>query len=335
MKINTPVNHPDEVAALVEAGSDEFYCGYNPEDWSEKFSFAVWMNRRGPGPANISKFEDLQSIIEQAAQARRKVMVTMNAPTYTDEQRDFLKNLVDSILSIGGAGFILSDIALMQWVATTHPQAQVIVSSLAAVTNCASARFYQDSGASRIILPRQLSISEILHMKKNLPGLELEAFVMNDGCVYEESFCSTTHAIGAFCQDKWKYTNHCSNESGTNKISEKLFQDAIDDYQKRIWYLSNCGNTQAENGAPNGPCGLCAMYDFHEAGVEYLKVVGREATTHRKIKSVEMTHSVLQKIQIGADKMQTSEFAKSLRNFGEGCQNGYMCYYREPATAMS
>jgi putative protease len=56
-------------------------------------------------------------------------------------------------------------------------------------------------GARRVIFPRSLGLSAIAELCAHAGGrLETEAFVMNEGCVFEEGYCMTTHrSAGALC----------------------------------------------------------------------------------------------------------------------------------------
>ena len=160
--------------------------------------------------------------------------------------------------------------------------ARVHISSLASCRNHGAAAFYRDLGVSRVILPRHVTLREIEAIA--IPGLEWEAFLLNDGCVFEEGICATTHAFGPYCID--------------DRLGGKLGR--LDDrYEFFKWTLNNCG-CQTSRGYTLGPCGLCALPRLAQIGVASLKVVGREASLARKVASVELAAVALGLAEDGA-----------------------------------
>ncbi len=84
-------------------------------------------------------------------------------------------------------------------------------------------------------------------------------------------------------------------------------------YRAWLWYRFGGGFSVTAEGYPFGPCVLCAMPAMARMGITALKVVGREAPTERKLRSVELVAAI----------------ARGLRAREELCDEGYMCYYRE------
>ena len=83
--------------------------------------------------------------------------------------------------------------------------------------------FFADLGASRAILPRQTRVEEAVAMATAVPEMEIEVFILNDGCIYEEGHCSTLHRAGPICLTDWSYT---FRSSGSNP---PLTADEIED----------------------------------------------------------------------------------------------------------
>jgi len=63
--------------------------------------------------------------------------------------------------------------------------------------------------------------------------------------------------------------------------------------------------------------------------VAAIKIAGREAPTARKLASVRMVRSVLDRVRCGEDDVDVREFAMKLRPSEAHCVTGYMCYYPE------
>ena len=188
---------------------------------------------------------------------------------------------------------------------------QLHLSSLATCTNAGSARFYQKLGISRIILPRHLTLSEIEAIL--IPGLEFEAFLLNDGCVFEEGLCATTHAAGVFCS---------LDGQGTEGVSP----EALERYDFWKWTLNHCG-CRTGNGYPLGPCALCAIPRLLAAGITSFKVVGREASLERKQASVRIAAEALRMARAGSAPDDIQNKVVGLRGWPQMCEERHLCYY--------
>lgn len=51
------------VKSLVDSGAGEFFTGYNPKYWSEKFGFEVSPNGRFAEHEQITEFETLKTVV--------------------------------------------------------------------------------------------------------------------------------------------------------------------------------------------------------------------------------------------------------------------------------
>jgi putative protease len=331
MKILAPLGSAQEVEMLAENGAEEFYCGITPMEWMEKYTAGVWVNRRNPF-AGVMSFKELQKIVDMSHSYGIPVYITLNAPYYVQEQYPMLLDLIRHCTEeIGVDAFIVSDIGLMMAMRQHIPRANIHVSSLAAPLNTGSIQLYKELGAERIVLPRTVQLDEIAELKKAADNIELEMFILNDGCVYEESFCHTTHnRAGAFCsQNQWEYISMPTDGNYTLSDSEKIkLENQVKDYREFVWFVNDCGCQVAQDGLPLGPCGLCALPALYKAGVDSLKIVGRESSSYRKLASVQLVKAVVDRIRAGEGEIQVTNYAKKVRHQPSFCESGLMCYYR-------
>lgn len=332
MKILAPIGSESEVEMLAENGAGEFYSGVTPNEWIEKFSPGVWINRRNPF-AGIASFQELKRLVERSHTYGIDVYLTLNAPYYIDAQYPLLIELIKYCTEeIGIDAFVVSDIGLMVAMSEQVPSAKIHVSSVAASLNIGSLQLYKQLGATRIVLPRSVQLLEIEQIKKVAGDeMEIEVFILNDGCVYEESFCMTTHnRVSAFCA-QWQWDYEPLSSDGNKVISElergKLAQE-VKDYREYVWFVNDSGGKVDTKGLPLGPCGLCAIPKLHEIGVDSLKIVGREGAAYRKLASLQVVHEILSQVNRQIDPEKVKENAKAIRNHPEFCQSGLMCYYR-------
>lgn len=307
MKILAPLKAADEVVPLCEAGAGEFYCGVAPPGWEEAFGSAS-VHRRSARAAGVPGLHDLDRIVAHAQ--GRPVFATLNAPSYpagaVPRLVEFGRALVEHH---GVAALIVAEMELMLALCEAGLAARVHVSSLATCRNPGAGAFFRGLGVSRVILPRHMTLAEI--ETTAIPGLEWEAFLMNDGCAFEEGTCSTTHAFKPYCIDDT--VGHAQG-----KLDER--------YAFWKWTLNNCG-CQTSRGYTLGPCGLCALPRLECAGIDSLKVVGREAPLDRKVASVRLAAIALGVAERGASRESIRDAVVAERGAPELCENAHLCYY--------
>jgi putative protease len=334
MKVLAPISSYDELEMLGENGAEEFYCGIVPREWMERYTGAVWLNRRSPKGGSLETFSDLKRLVDGAHRLDIPVFITLNAPYYTSEQLTWVMELARKLDSEAGVdALIVTDINLLMQLSQARLKADLHISSVAATLNSEAIRFLLQFGPSRIILPRSLTIAEIGAIATAVRDeVELEVFMLNDGCAFEEGYCSTTHhhTVGAFCTSLSEMDTEfegAHNADLSYRQTARLKRNMAD-YREWIWYVNGNGCGSAPNGLPYGPCGLCAIPDFQRLGIASLKIVGREASPFKKLASVRMVRDIVDRVRSGASRLVTIERARSLRGTPEHCDSGYMCYYK-------
>jgi len=212
---------------------------------------------------------------------------------------------------MGVSALIVADLDLLLALLEAGHGEKLHLSSLVAVSNKNSCEFFRNMGLARIILPRHLTLTEI--ERCIIDGLEFEAFLINDGCVFEEGLCATSHAAGTFC---------LADGGGLKCMPE----GALDRYDFWKWIQNNCGCSSSK-GFPLGPCGLCAIPSLQKAGVKYLKVVGREASLERKVASVKLAAVARDIGQNGGHAPSIREAIIDLRGGASLCDESRACCY--------
>jgi U32 family peptidase len=330
MKITAPISRIDEIVPMAAAGANELYCGVVPREWIARFNTGA-VNRRYFG--NLESMEQLGQAVDIAHQNGTALLLVLNAQQYGSAHQGALVELARAFHGYGGDAVIVADIGLIARLRQDVPALAIHVSSVAACRNSAGVGFYRGLGARRVILPRDVSLEEIETIAAACSPVEIEAFVLNDGCVFEEGACHSIHLParqgGPICIDKRPFVyQDAQGQSVSPGMSRKL-RDNDADYQRWLWYRFGCGFTTSANGYPWGPCGLCAIARLAAAGVASIKIAGREGATERKLKSVEMVRAVLDRVRAGATGEAAADFAVSMRQAADHCRSGYMCYYPE------
>jgi putative protease len=139
------------------------------------------------GAGNFS-FEDMKEGICFAHQYQKKVYVTLNIIPHNDDLEG-IEDYIKQIKRLGADAVIVSDPGIISIVREISPDLPVHISTQANVTNYQSANFWHRQGATRIISARELSLKEISFIHKQLPELEIEAFVHGAMCISYSGRC--------------------------------------------------------------------------------------------------------------------------------------------------
>jgi putative protease len=336
VRILSPVAGEAEVPALLEAGADEFYCGYYPTRWFERWGRGAWPNRRGPGPANMGSADDVRGLVRAAEQGPRRapVYVTMNQQYHTDDQADLLVDEARRCAEAGAGAVIVSDPALMLRLREEVPALPLFASTVAVVLNADAVRFFVDLGCQRVIVSRHLDLTELAPLVAAVPEVEIEAFILNDNCWFEEGLCSTLHSLpgfGVYCMTPWEIEVRRDDRAGApiSDPEERARWDfVLDEHQELLRGLGTRGTGAGRVGLPLGPCGLCALPELFRMGTHSVKIVGREANLYRKIRSVQVVRHLRDLVAAGGSPREVKAAAVELRGDPSGCAAGTSCYYR-------
>lgn len=336
MKIVAPISKTAELEPVLEAGADEVFFGMVPEAWTRQFGIST-VSRRLFG--NIKEYAEMQWIISTAHAVGKQAMLTLNAQHYTEAQMQCLIDLARRFAGEGGDALILADPALLMVLTELDLGIRLHLSSIAACRNREAARFFGELGIDRVIFPRYLKLDEIRDMVAAVPQMEFEAFILNDGCIYEEGVCHTIHLPqqygGPICLDAYQYSFQRADGQRIDEPARQALLQNEADYKEWTWYKFSCGFSTSEQGYTFGPCGLCAISRLVADGVTAIKIAGREAPLARKLKSIGLVRSVCDRVAAGDTAQRVYDYASSVRARPELCRSGYMCYYPEVLEAVT
>jgi len=184
----------DEARSVLRAGADELYLGAMFDDWARDFGEDAWLTRRQGRTAHVRSREVLRAIVAETKAAGRDVFLACNA-RYTVAVLDRVHDLLADFEAMGGDGAILTEPVLMARLRRDGSRLIPVVSSLANVTNSASARFFAALGARRIVLPGHLSFAGASAFTGALVDLEFEWLAVYRPCAFVDGLCGFHHAL--------------------------------------------------------------------------------------------------------------------------------------------
>jgi len=176
MELVCPAGTPSALRAAVQAGADAVYCGFRDETNARNF----------PG-LNFSPLEMAEGIRFAHAHGS-SVLVAINTFARAGNA-DSWRRAADTAVECGADVVIAADIAVLDHMATHHPDTRLHLSVQAAAATPESIGFYADVfNVRRVVLPRVLSVQEIATLNRAIK-VETEAFVFGGLCVMIEGRC--------------------------------------------------------------------------------------------------------------------------------------------------
>jgi putative protease len=314
MRVISPVDHLAEADLLLDAGADELYGGYVPEEWRERFSLLASINQRTFAGAQLEGYEALAGVVAKAHARGRAFSLTLNAPYYTEEQMPLLLDYVDGAVAAGIDGVILADLGLLRLLRRRHPRLEYHASTMAHLGNSAAVAFYLQQGVSRVIFPRHLTVAEMGRIAGKLPQVRFDAFLLVGKCPNTEGLCTFHHSS----PDRiWP----CEVPYAIAPLEEP----ASPQLERAMARQGSWATTDRRHG-----CGLCAIPPLQRIGLFGLKLVGRGAPTAQKVQNLLLVRDFI------ALAGQESDFAAYRRRaraahrarFGAPCSPN-VCYYPE------
>ncbi len=135
---------------------------------------------------------DREGLAEAVTAAHRRgvrVHVTCNTLARNDEVAR-LPEYLEYLDAIGADAVIAAGVDVLALCKRHAPHVQVHMSTQTGITNYEMARVWQELGASRVILARELSLDEVAEICARAPrGLEVECFVHGAMCVSYSGRC--------------------------------------------------------------------------------------------------------------------------------------------------
>ena len=207
IELLAPAGNFEKLKTAFRFGADAAYLG--GKDFSLR-SFAD----------NFSA-EELRAAVEYAHARGKKVYVTANIFA---KNADFaaLADYFRYLQEIGADAALVTDVGAFSLARQVAPKLPLHVSTQANTTNKYAAKFWQEQGAERVVLARELSLSEIAEIHEYCPGLELEAFVHGAMCVSYSGRCLLSNYFAGRDSNRgecvqacrWKYSVRALREEG-------------------------------------------------------------------------------------------------------------------------
>ena len=168
------------------------------------------------------KLEDLPKIVKTCHATHISAYLTTNVVIYENEF-NLLNKILDKAVEAEIDAVIIHDIGAINLV--KEKNLSFHISTQANISNSRSAKFYEDIGAERLILARELSLEQISEIKTTLKKAEIETFVhgaqctsISGRCYFSAEICESQGYSANRgrciqpCRRKWTVSDEQSNE---------------------------------------------------------------------------------------------------------------------------
>ncbi len=242
-EILAPAGTLESFTAALASGADAVYLGL-----SEGF------NARAR--ATAFTLETLPDLVRRAHAANTKLYLTLNTLVFESELPS-LESLLCGVIDAGVDALIVQDPATALLARRLCPQLRLHASTQMTISSAEGAQFAATLGVERVVLPRELSATEIAQFTRE-SSLEAEVFVHGALCMAWSGQCLTSEAFSGRSANRGQCSQAC-----------RMPYDAIVDGQRRelgdLRYLLSPGDLAAHDVLP----------DLVNAGVHSLKIEGR------------------------------------------------------------
>ena len=254
MELLAPACSYEGMLGAVNAGADAVYAGgtlYGARAYAE----------------NLDTNEFLLGM-DYAHLHKKKVYLTLNT-LIKERELSTLYSYVKPLYENGLDGVIFQDLGVMKFLREQFPGLPLHASTQLSISDTGGLTWLQAQGCSRVVLARELSISEIAVIHREIP-LELEVFIHGALCYSYSGQCLFSSILGGRSGNRGRCAQPCrlpysctQHEAPFNVALGHI--SAIQKKARKEEYLLSLKDL----------CGIDFLPDLYEAGVASLKIEGR------------------------------------------------------------
>ena len=248
-----PAGNLEKLKYAVKYGADAVYLGV--------VDFSLRAMRKG----EIITLENLKSAIDLAHSLGAKAYLTLNIFAFNSDIKH-LEACMDILKDANPDAVLVSDFGILRLLKKYMPDTEIHVSTQTNILNYECVKFWQDMGATRVVLARELSIPEIAEIKRQVPDMEIECFVHGSQCVSFSGRC----LLSDYFTNGERIANS-GNCSQPCRWSYKL----VEETRPGQYYEINQDGRGSHILSPKDLCLVKHLKDMIDVGVDSFKVEGR------------------------------------------------------------
>ena len=245
----SPAGDLEKLKAAVRFGADAVYVG------AGEYSLRA-------GQTNFS-LEDLTQGVEFAHQNKVRVYLAMNIFAFDDDFAG-MKEYLQKAVKLGIDAVIVSDPGVLSLVRSVSKKLKIHLSTQANTLNSQSVKFWQKQGVSRVVLGRELSLTQIKLIRKTAPKMELELFIHGAMCMSYSGRCLLSKHLTDRSANRGECSHPCRWEYQI-KETERPNEELTIAEDRRGTYIMNSRDL----------CLIDKITELVSAGINSFKIEGR------------------------------------------------------------
>ncbi|MBE0513699.1 peptidase U32 family protein [Sulfurimonas sp.] len=195
VELLSPAGTLEKLKIAIDFGADAVYGGVS------HFSLRIRSGKE-------FSMDEFAEGIEYAHSRGKKVYATLNGFPF-NSQINLLKKHILAMADLGPDAFIVATPGVLKLCHDLVPHMPLHLSTQANVMNVLDAKVYCDMGATRIITAREISLRDLVEIKKELPDLELEVFVHGSMCFAYSGRCLISTLQSGRVPNRGSCANDC------------------------------------------------------------------------------------------------------------------------------
>src|SRR5574344_171733 len=266
MELVAPAGNIEKLTYAYTYGDDASYIGL------KRFSLRI--------KAENFYEDEYKKVIElKKKYPQKKLFCALNISFHNSDIDQFLKN-IDYFKQYPIDSFIIQDLGIVPIVQKNFPNAALHLSTQASCMTREAMKMYHSLGFKRVVLGREVSLSEIREIKDAVPEMEIEAFCHGAMCIAYAGRCLMSayltgrSAQSGFCSHacRWDYdvvAHHAKEiaESGSLALREHSRPDE--------YFPVYEGDNFTAVLSSKDLCMIDHLADMKAAGVDSIKIEGR------------------------------------------------------------
>lgn len=255
LEVLSPAGDFERLRAAVQYGADAVYLA------GKQFGMRA-------SQANFDE-QELKEAVAFCHARNVRVYLTVNVLP-RNEEIDALPAYLKAVQAAGVDAVIVSDLGTLAVVRREAPELEIHISTQNGIVNYETANMLYELGAKRVVLARELSLSEIAEIRRRTPPeLEIEVFVHGAMCMSFSGRCVLSNYLTGRDANRGECAQPC--RWGYYLMEEKrpgLYFPVFED--EKGSYILNAKDL----------CMLDYIDKLAEAGVTSLKIEGRAKSSY-------------------------------------------------------
>ena len=248
-----PAGNIEKLEYAVRYGADAVYLGV--------VDFSLRAMRKG----ELITFENLKTAIDLAHRLGAKAYMTLNIFAFNKDIKH-LEECIEIIKDANPDAILVSDFGIMNLLKKYMPDTPLHISTQTNILNYECVKFWQDMGATRVVLARELSIPEVAEIKNKVPDMEVECFIHGAQCVSFSGRC--------LLSDYFTNGERISNQGNCCQPCRWGYK-LVEETRPNEYYEINEDAHGTHILSPKDLCLVHHLKEMIDAGVDSFKVEGR------------------------------------------------------------